>query len=171
MYTDLPCRHRSGKLCARYVRADLPLLDLASRAGLNSVLGIAIALAVLGAAALVAVAFIALRARRRSRYKRAPANWPPACVTKLPTQHWYRCLLVASSECPTYLTLKSTLPSKRLSCISCGAGSGQLRCTAHAAKGQLHAFTPASVTAPSVSIAFKRDPDTRELPLSCLTLD
>ena len=36
---------RSGKLCARYVRADLPLLDLQSRAGLNSVLGLGIALA------------------------------------------------------------------------------------------------------------------------------
>lgn len=84
MHTDFPCGHRSGKLCARYVRADLPLLDLASRAGLNSVLGIAIALAVLGAAALVAVAFIALRMRRRSRYKRAPASSPPACVTILP---------------------------------------------------------------------------------------
>ncbi|KAK9836307.1 hypothetical protein WJX81_004003 [Elliptochloris bilobata] len=63
---------RSGKLCARYVRADLPLLDLQSKAGLNSVMGLGVALAVIGAAALVGVAFVAMRMRRRSRYKRAP---------------------------------------------------------------------------------------------------
>lgn len=71
---------RSGKLCARYVRADLPLLDLQSRAGLNSVLGLGIALAVIGAAALVAVAVIAMRMRRRSRYKRAPVTAAPGCA-------------------------------------------------------------------------------------------
>ena len=73
---------RSGKLCARYVKADLPLLDLQSKAGLNSVLGLGISLVVLGAAALVAVAFIAMRMRRRARYKRAPVAAAPGCAAR-----------------------------------------------------------------------------------------
>ena len=75
--------YRSGKLCARYVRADLPLLNLQSRAGLNSVLGLGIALAVIGAVALVAVAVIAMRVRRRSRYKRAPVTAAPGCAARM----------------------------------------------------------------------------------------
>lgn len=68
-------------LCARYVRADLPLLDQASRAGLNSVLGVGVALAVIGAAALVGAALVAMRMRKRARYKRAPvAAAPDACA-------------------------------------------------------------------------------------------
>ena len=63
------------------MRADLPLLNLQSRAGLNSVLGLGIALAVIGAVALVAVAVIAMRMRRRSRYKRAPVTAAPGCAT------------------------------------------------------------------------------------------
>jgi hypothetical protein len=72
---------RSGALCARYVRADLPLLDQASRAGLNSVLGVGVALAVIGAAALVGAALVAMRVRKRARYKRAPVGAAPdACA-------------------------------------------------------------------------------------------
>jgi len=74
-------------LCARYVRADLPLLDQASRAGLNSVLGVGVALAVIGAAALVGAALVAMRMRKRARYKRAPVAAAPDAPRLLPERY------------------------------------------------------------------------------------
>jgi Flp pilus assembly protein TadB len=61
---------RSGQLCTRYVRADLPLLNLSSKAGLDSVLGIGIALISIALLLMCLMAGLLMRMRRRQRRKR-----------------------------------------------------------------------------------------------------
>lgn len=61
---------RSGDLCTRYVRADLPLLDLSSKAGLDSVLGIGIALIALALLLMCIMAVVLLRMRKKTSRKR-----------------------------------------------------------------------------------------------------
>ncbi|CAL8463720.1 g3254 [Coccomyxa elongata] len=61
---------RSGQLCTRYVRADLPLLNLSSKAGLDSVLGIGIALIALALIMMCIMAGILMRTRRKQRRKK-----------------------------------------------------------------------------------------------------
>ena len=61
---------RSGQLCTRYVRADLPLLNLSSKAGLDSVLGIGIALIAVALIMMCIMAGILMRSRRKQRRKR-----------------------------------------------------------------------------------------------------
>lgn len=64
------CGGRSGQLCTRYVRADLPLLNLSSKAGLDSVLGIGIALIVIALLLMCLMAALLLRMRRKQRRRR-----------------------------------------------------------------------------------------------------
>ena len=64
------CLCRSGSVCTRYVRANLPLLDLSSKAGLDSVLGIGIALIVLALLLMCIMAIILIRMRRKAKGKR-----------------------------------------------------------------------------------------------------
>ncbi len=64
---------RSGQLCTRYVRADLPLLNLSSKAGLDSVLGIGIALIAVALIMMCIMAGILMRTRRKQRRKRCAA--------------------------------------------------------------------------------------------------
>ena len=52
------------------MRANLPLLDLASKAGLDSVLGIGIALIALALLLMCIMAIILLRMRRKATWKR-----------------------------------------------------------------------------------------------------
>ncbi|BDA48393.1 probable disintegrin and metalloproteinase with thrombospondin mo at N-terminal half [Coccomyxa sp. Obi] len=61
---------RSGQLCTRYVRADLPLLNLSSKAGLDSVLGVGIALIALALIMMCIMAGILMRTRRKQRRKK-----------------------------------------------------------------------------------------------------
>ncbi|CAL5224259.1 g6916 [Coccomyxa viridis] len=61
---------RSGDLCTRYVKADLPLLDLSSKAGLDSVLGIGIALIALALLLMCIMAIILIRMRKKTNKKR-----------------------------------------------------------------------------------------------------
>ena len=62
--------YRSGDLCTRYVRADLPLLNLSSKAGLDSVLGIGIALIALALLLMCTMAVVLLRMRKKTGRKR-----------------------------------------------------------------------------------------------------
>ena len=64
---------RSGQLCTRYVKADLPLLDLFSKAGLDSVLGIGIALIIL---ALIMMCLTLGLLWRMQRGRRRPRSAP-----------------------------------------------------------------------------------------------
>ncbi|KAK9917449.1 hypothetical protein WJX75_004476 [Coccomyxa subellipsoidea] len=61
---------RSGQLCTRYEGADLPLLNLSSKAGLDSVLGIGIALISIALLLMCLMAGLLMRMRRRQRRKR-----------------------------------------------------------------------------------------------------
>ena len=66
MLPSLPgivCRY--GSSCARYVKADLPLLNSTSSANVLVVLAIGIALAVLGALLLIIAVLIIIRQRRQ----------------------------------------------------------------------------------------------------------
>ena len=69
------CLSRSGSVCTRYVRANLPLLDLSSKAGLDSVLGIGIALIVLALLLMCIMAIILIRMRRKATRKRGKKGW------------------------------------------------------------------------------------------------
>ena len=75
---------RSGDLCTRYVKADLPLLDLSSKAGLDSVLGIGIALIVLALLLMCIMAIILIRMRKktgkRQGKERVRAQSPPSAT-------------------------------------------------------------------------------------------
>ena len=61
---------RSGQLCTRYVRADLPLLNLSSKAGLDSVLGVGIALISIALLLMCLMAILLMRMRRKQRRKK-----------------------------------------------------------------------------------------------------
>lgn len=67
---------RSGQLCTRYVRADLPLLNLSSKAGLDSVLGIGIALISIALLLMCLMAGLLMRMRRKQRRKRCASAKP-----------------------------------------------------------------------------------------------
>lgn len=69
---------RSGDLCTRYVKADLPLLDLSSKAGLDSVLGIGIALIALALLLMCIMAIILIRMRKKTNKKRGKKGYVPA---------------------------------------------------------------------------------------------
>ena len=57
------------------MRANLPLLDLSSKAGLDSVLGIGIALIVLALLLMCIMAIILIRMRRKAGRKRGKKGW------------------------------------------------------------------------------------------------
>lgn len=59
------------------MKADLPLLDLSSKAGLDSVLGIGIALIVLALLLMCIMATILIRMSRKQRRKRGKKGFGP----------------------------------------------------------------------------------------------
>ncbi len=69
---------RSGDLCTRYVKADLPLLDLSSKAGLDSVLGIGIALIALALLLMCIMAIILIRMRKKTGKRRGKKGYVPS---------------------------------------------------------------------------------------------
>ena len=68
---------RSGELCTRYVKADLPLLDLQSKAGLDNVLGIGIALIVPALIMMCIMAIVLIRMRKKARKKGGKKGYVP----------------------------------------------------------------------------------------------
>ena len=81
-------------MCTRYVKADLPLLDLSSKAGLDSVLGIGIALIALALILMCVMALVLIRMRRKASKKRGKKGYGPGLcsvhcttVTSAQAQH------------------------------------------------------------------------------------
>jgi len=61
----------------RYVKAELPLLDLSSKAGLDNVLAIGIALIVLALLMMCIMAIVLIRMRKKTRKKRGNKGCEP----------------------------------------------------------------------------------------------
>ena len=71
----IACCCRFGGSCARYVKADLPLLNSSSSANVLIILAVGISLAVLGGVLLALAAAIIVRQRRQLRgYRRMPRS-------------------------------------------------------------------------------------------------